>query len=189
MRRRALMLWATVGLGLATTACSGNSGPGTLSVTTEKLQAMVAKRFPREYPVAGLLQLRLQAPRLTMLPEQNAINAVLDADLAGKVLKEHYKGNLNLDFALRYEPTDRSLRAYQIKLRGLQMDGLPPGLGEMLATYASTVAEQALAQVVLYQLQDSDLALLDSLSMEPGPITVTPQGLTVALVPKPAVPK
>ena len=39
-------------------------------------------------------------------------------------------------------------------------------------------------QLVLYQLQDQDLALVDALAMEPGAITVTAQGLTVALVQK-----
>ena len=41
-----------------------------------------------------------------------------------------------------------------------------------------------MGQVVLYQLQDQDLALVDALAMEPGAITVTAQGLTVALVQK-----
>ena len=50
-------------------------------------------------------------------------------------------------------------------------------------------AEQALGQLVLYQLQDKDLALMDSLNMEPGAITVTPDGLSVALVQKPVAPR
>ena len=64
MNRRAWLLVAAVGLGLAASGCSGQSGPGSVSVSTEKLQAMVAQRFPRQYPVAGLLQLQLQAPVL-----------------------------------------------------------------------------------------------------------------------------
>ena len=91
---------------------------------------------------------------------------------------------LNVDFALRYEPTDRTLRAYQIKVNQLSMDGLAPAMSDMLGTYATALAEQAMGQVVLYQLQDQDLALVDALAMEPGAITVTAQGLTVALVQK-----
>ena len=186
MNRRAWLLVAAVGMGLAASGCSGQSAPGSVSVSTEKLQAMVAQRFPRQYPVAGLLQLQLQAPVLRMLPERNAINAQLDAELMGRVLKEQYKGRLDVDFALRYEPTDRTVRAYQIKVNGLQMEGLSPALGEMLSTYANSVAEQALAQVVLYQLRDKELALADAMAVEPGAITVTPRGLSVALVQKAA---
>ena len=184
MNRRAWLLVAAVGMGLAASGCSGQSAPGSVSVSTEKLQAMVAQRFPRQYPVAGLLQLQLQAPVLRMLPERNAINAQLDAELMGRVLKEQYKGRLDVDFALRYEPTDRTLRAYQIKVNALEMDGLAPAMSDMLATYSTALAEQAMGQVVLYQLQDKDLALVDALAMEPGTITVTAQGLTIALVQK-----
>lgn len=62
-------------------------------------------------------------------------------------------------------------------------------MSDMITTYASALAEQALGQLVLYQLQDKDLALMDSLNMEPGAITVTPDGLSVALVQKPVAPR
>lgn len=160
--------------------------PSSVSVTTQKLQEMVARRFPKEFPVAGLLQLRLKAPTLTTLPERNMLNAVIPAELTGKVLKESYSGQLNVDFALRFESTDRTLRADQIKVNGLEMNGLAPAMSDMLATYVNALAEQALGQIVLYQMQDQDLELANTLGVEPGAITVTPQGLTVALVQKKA---
>ena len=100
------------------------------------------------------------------------------------MLKERFSGLLDVDFALRYEPSDRTLRAHQIKVNQLSIDGLSPALSDMLGTYSTALAEQAMGQVVLYQLQDQDLALVDALAMEPGAITVTAQGLTVALVQK-----
>lgn len=184
MNRRAWLTVAVMGLGMATAGCSGKTVPGSVSVSQEKLQVMLARRFPKQFPVAGLLQLDLKAPQLNMVPERNMLNAVIPAELSGKVLKERFTGLLNVDFALRYEPTDRTLRAYQIKVNQLSMDGLAPAMSDMLGTYATALAEQAMGQVVLYQLQDQDLALVDALAMEPGAITVTPQGLTVALVQK-----
>lgn len=186
MNRRSWLMVAVVGVGLAATGCSGQSVPSSVSVTTQKLQAMVAQRFPKEFPIAGLLQLKLKAPTLTTLPDRNALNALIPAELAGKVLKEHYTGQLSVDFSLRYESTDRTLRAHQVKVNSLTMNGLAPALNDMLGTYANALAEQALGQIVLYQLQDKDLALVDALAMEPGSITVTTQGLTVALVQKSA---
>ena len=190
MNRRAWLMVTVAGMGLAAAGCSGGAMPSSVSVSQQKLQEMLGKRFPREFPVAGLLHLSLTAPTLTMLPERNMLNAVIPAELSGKVLKDKYRGDLNVDFALRYEPSDRSLRAYQIKVNQLNMDGLAPGMNEMLGTYATALADQALGQVVLYQLQDKDLALVDALSVEPGAITVTATGLTVALVQKsPASPR
>ncbi|MFS4550461.1 DUF1439 domain-containing protein [Comamonas resistens] len=169
---------------MAATGCSGKSMPSSVSVSQQKLQEMVSSRFPRQFPVAGLLHLNLSAPQLLMVPERNAINAQIPAELSGKVLKEKYSGLLNVDFSLRYEPTDRTLRAYQIKVNSLSMDGLAPALSDMLATYSTALAEQAMGQVVLYQLQDKELALVEAMAMEPGTITVTPQGLTVQLLQK-----
>ena len=177
-------MMAVAGAGLAAAGCSGKTVPSSVSVSQQKLQEMVSRRFPKQFPVAGLLQLDLTAPQLSMVPERNMLNAVIPAELSGKVLREKYNGQLNVDFALRYEPTDRTLRAHQIKVNSLEMNGLAPAMSDMLATYATALAEQALGQVVLYQLQDKDLALVDALAMEPGAITVTPQGLTVALVQK-----
>ena len=184
LNRRSLLLVSAVSMGLAATGSSGKSLPSSFSVSTAKLQSMLAQRFPKQYPVAGLLQVQLQTPNLTMLAERNAVNALLDAQLSGPVLKGSFTGQLNVDFALRYEPTDRTLRAHQIKLNSLQMDGLAPAMTEMLTTYAAALADQALGQVVLYQLQDKDLALVDAMNMEPGAITVTPDGLTVTMVQK-----
>ncbi|MEG0046342.1 MAG: DUF1439 domain-containing protein [Comamonas sp.] len=164
--------------------CSGKSVPSSVSVSQQKLQEMLAKRFPMEFPVAGLLHLDLKAPQLSMRPERNMLNAVIPAELSGKVLKERFSGLLDVDFALRYEPSDRTLRAHQIKVNQLSIDGLSPALSDMLGTYSTALAEQAMGQVVLYQLTDQDLALVDALAMEPGAITVTAQGLTVALVQK-----
>ena len=186
MNRRAWLMVTVAGMGLAAAGCSGGAMPSSVSVSQQKLQEMLGKRFPREFPVAGLLHLSLTAPTLTMLPERNMLNAVIPAELSGKVLKDKYRGDLNVDFALRYEPSDRSLRAYQIKVNQLNMDGLAPGMNEMLGTYATALADQALGQVVLYQLQDKDLALVDALAIEPGAITVTAEGLRVALVQKSA---
>lgn len=179
-------LWVLAGsLAVAASGCSGQV-PGSVTVSRQKLQDMVAQRFPKQLPVAGMLQLKLTAPALSLLPERNALNVVLPAELSGPVLKQAYAGQMNVDFALRYEPTDRTLRAHQIKVNALSLDGLAPALSDMLTTYASVLAEQALGQIVLYQLQDKDLALVDSLNIEPGAITVTPQGLNIALVQKKA---
>lgn len=186
MNRRSWLVLAVVGAGLAATGCSGKSMPSSVSVSQQKLQEMVSARFPRQFPVAGLLHLNLTAPQLTMVPERNAINAQIPAELTGKVLKDKFSGLLNVDFSLRYEPTDRTLRAYQIKVNSLNMDGLAPALSDMLATYSTALAEQAMGQVVLYQLQEKELALVETMALEPGAITVTAQGLTVALQQKPA---
>ena len=154
-------------------------------MTTQQLQAKVASKFPKPYPIAGLLQLMLQAPALTMQPANNQIQAVLPAQLSGQVLKQTFQGRLDLSFGLRYVAQDRTVRAQGVVVNGLHIDDAPPALADMLAVYGPRLGEQVLEGLVLYQLEEKDLVLADSLGLQPGAITVTPLGLTVALDKKP----
>ncbi len=181
MLRRCFLLGSLVSTALLSTACSGKSLPRQVIVSPEKLQQAVAGHFPRPYPVAGLLQLQLQAPRLQLLPASDLLKAQLTATLSGPVLKQSYDGRMEADFSLRYEASDRSVRAQRVKVHSLALDGLPPALTEMLNTYGPAIAEQALGDLMLYQMQEKDLALMDALDMQPGAMRVTPQGLEIAL--------
>lgn len=44
---------------------------------------------------------------------------------------------------------------------------------------------RTLLEVVLHRLRPQDLALPDGMGLQPGSITVTPEGLTIGFVPKP----
>ena len=88
-------------------------------------------------------------------------------------------------FALRYEVADRTVRAHQLRLKRLQFPTLQPGVVALLNTYGPALAERTLLEVVLHRMRPQDLALPDGLGMQPGSITVTPEGLTIGFVPKP----
>lgn len=154
------------------------------TVTVAQLQAALAARFPRRQPVAGLAELELQAPQLRLLPEENRVGAELALQASGGLLQRSYPGVLDVDFGLRYEAADRSLRATAVRLNVLRIDGLSPRAAAVLQGLGAALAGQALGEVVLHHLRDKDLA--DGLGMQPGPITVTPQGLRIDFVPRAA---
>jgi len=155
------------------------------TVSTEQLQRVVAQRFPLRYPVPGLLDLAVQAPRLRLLPEQNRLSAEMAVEVVGPALRRRHTGTFDVDFALRYEASDRTFRAYQLHFNRLQFPDLQPGVSELLNNYGSALAEQSLHEVVLHQVRPQDLALADVMGMQPGSITVTDQGLVIGFVPKP----
>jgi hypothetical protein len=159
--------------------------PPKFTVPLDLLQNEVAKRYPMRYPVAGLVNLELNAPRLSLLPEQNRLRAVMPVTAAGAALPRTQQGSFTVDFALRYEHSDRSLRAHQLKVYRFRFPELAPEAVEMLNTYAPPLAEQSLREVVLYQLQPKEAAMADLLGLRPGHITVTGQGLAVELVTQP----
>lgn len=165
----------------ATPDAPGGAG---YKVTLEQLQQALAQRFPRRYEMGSLLNLNVQAPRVRLLPEQNRLGTEMVVDAAGPALARTSTGTFDVDFALRYEASDQTLRAHQIRLNALRLDDMAPGPAALLQAYAPTLASQALKEVVLHKLKPQDLMLTDGLGLEPGSITVTAKGLTIALVPK-----
>lgn len=153
-------------------------------VSAAQLQAAVAQRFPLRYPVAGLLNLDVKVPTLRLLPALNRLGAQMAVEAAGPALAQRHQGTLEVGFALRYEATDRTLRAHQLRLVRLLFPSLPPGVVALLNTYGPALAERTLLEVVLHTLGPQDLALPDTLGMQPGSITVTNAGLIIGFVPK-----
>lgn len=189
LHRRRFLATAPVGLALGGAAWMLLTGRGALAqpsytVPLEQLQEMVSTKFPRSVPVQGLFDLTLQAPRLRLLPEVNRLGAAMVVDAAGAALRRGHAGTFDVEFALRYEASDRSLRAHQIKLGRLDFPTLKPAVNDLLNVYGPALAEQSLREVTLHQLRPQDTALFDGMGLQPGPITVTAKGLTVAFVNK-----
>jgi hypothetical protein len=155
------------------------------TVSAAQLQQMVAQQFPRRYPVAGLMRMDVQAPLLRLLPERNRLSAEMAVEAAGPLLERSQKGWFEVDFALRYEASDRTVRAHQLRFKRLRMADLSPAATELLNAYGPTLAEQTLQEVVLHHLSAKDLALTDDLGLQPSTITVTESGLVLGFETKP----
>lgn len=153
-------------------------------VSAAQLQAAVAQRFPLRYPVPGLLNLDVQVPQLRLLPAQNRLGAEMVVDAAGPALQRSHQGTLDVEFALRYEATDRTVRAHQLRFKRLEFPTLPPGAMALLNAYGPVLAERTLLEVVVHRMRAQDLALPDGLGLKPDSITVTSDGLTIGFVPK-----
>ncbi len=186
--RRRFLSTTTRSLALGSVAlfigCGAVAQPS-YTVPLSQLQEMVATKFPRSVPVQGLFDLNLQAPQLRLLPDVNRLGAAMGVEVAGAALRRAHAGSFDVEFALRYEPSDRTLRAHQIKLGRLEFPTLRPAVTELINAYGPVLAEQSLREVTLHQLRPQDTAVFDGLGLQPGPITVTAKGLEVAFVRKP----
>lgn len=154
------------------------------TVSAAQLQRLVAERFPVRYPVSDLFDLDLQAPRLRLMPQRNRIAAEMAMRAAGPALRRSYDGNFDVDFALRYEPGDQSIRAHRLRVHSFRLPGIAPEMLMLFEGYAQALSERSLLEVVLHRLQPRELALADTMGLQPGEITVTDQGLVIGFVPK-----
>lgn len=170
----------TLGLG----ACA-SVAPRRVVLTTAQLQAMAGKRFPLRHTVANFFEVLVQAPVLQMLPAQNRLNAVFALEVSSAAVDRKQTGTLELDFALRYEPSDRTLRATRLQFKRLDFANVSPNVLGLVRQYGQALSERALLEVVIHQLQPKDLAGVEGLGLQPGSITVTDAGLEMVLVGKP----
>ena len=186
MKRRLLLkAYAQVAVGSTAYLMLGCAhAQPTYRVSGMQLQQALAKRFPRRYPMGGLFDLEAQVPRLRFLPERNRLGVELPMLAAGPALRRSYDGVFDMDFALRFDASDLSIRAHQLRVNRLQFEGLPPQTSALLAAYGPSLAEQSLQDVVLHQLKPQDLALPDGMGLQPGNINVVAQGLVIEFVAK-----
>lgn len=183
-RRAASALVAAALAPLLLPGCASAAAPR-YTVSLAELQQALAGRFPRRYPLAGVLELQLLTPRLALRPERDQLNALIDVQTSGLLLQGRQpQGVLDLDFGLRYEASDRTIRTERLQVNALAVQGLPPALSELLARQGARLAQQALDGLALHQLRPGDLALADGLGLQPERIRVTPSGLAVDFGPR-----
>jgi hypothetical protein len=181
MKRRVVVaaLWMVLGISHA-------AGQPSYKISAEQLQQVIRQRFPVRHQVEGLLNFDVQEPRLRLLPEENRIASEMLVNVAGPALRRSYTGALDLDFELRYESMDQSIRAHRLRVHSLRLSGLPQRTTEMIEAYGPKLAEESLHEVVLHRLRPQDLALADTMGLQPSTITVTSQGLVVGFEAKQA---
>jgi len=182
-RRTSLSLLAGLALGGAAAGRALAAGPS-YRVSLRQIEDALAERFPLRHPVAGLFDIDVATPRLRLLPDLNRLASDLPVQVAGPALRRSYRGDLGLDFGLRYEAADRTIRAHGLRVQSLQVPGLTGQAAALLQRAATDLAEQALLEVVLHRLQPRDLALADAMGLQPGAITVTATGLVIGFVNK-----
>ena len=188
MKRRLFCSSTVVALALGATTTPGparSAAPGGHTIGLAQIERAVAERFPLTLGVGGLIDLHLEPPRLRLLPAQNRIGSAWDLEAGGPALRHRYRGLFDLDFLLRYEPADRTIRAHQPRVQALRLTGLPSRPAELLDAYGPMLAEQALQDVVLHQLGARELALPDAMGLQPDTLTVTAQGVVIGFKVKP----
>lgn len=180
MFRRRLFLAAAAASTLWVSACS-QAVPTKISVSQAQIEQGLQTHFPKKFPIAGLLQLDMQQPKLLLLPESNQLETTLMLQLSGPALAQTFNGHMQVRFGLYYEPKDRSVRAQRVQVLVMELQEASPAMSDMVQTYGLRLAQQALEGFPLYTVKAEDLQLADSLGLQPGAITVTAEGLDVAI--------
>ena len=153
-------------------------------ISAGELYEGLASRFPMRFGVAGLLELQLSAPRLNLLPARNKLGAGLMLQVGGAQVRKMPPGEMDLVFALRYEPSDQTVRALDPEILDLRWPGLPPETQQALQGMLPAMTRN-LGEVVLRKLTQRELALPDTMGLQPQEFQVQDDGVLILFGPKP----
>ena len=168
-----------------TLPAGGFAAPGskTVTIAQDQLQATIGKRFPYQQKLADVLDLKILSPRLALLPDTNRIGTELDLNLLERIGGRTYTGTMALDYGLRFEASDKSVRMTGVRVSSVKLNNVPEPFNEAISRHMPRLAEQLLNNYALHTFSEQDMMLVSGLGFEPGEIKVTPEGLRVTLDP------
>ena len=181
-RRVALLAAAVFAAGFA--GCSSLVGTRTVSLSESELTLLLARQFPMERKVLEVLDLQVTNPQLRLLPDTNRIGTELDVSALDRLFGSQAQGHVKLDYGLRFEPSDHTIRMTQVHVRDLSLQSGSNALHGAAQRIGTLVAENVLENLTLYKMKPAQADEMNRLNLEASPITVTAQGISMTVSPK-----
>ncbi|BDT68524.1 hypothetical protein os1_27070 [Comamonadaceae bacterium OS-1] len=161
-------------------------GPRTTVISQDKLQSLLAARFPYTGKIGPLFELQAQAPQVRLLPAQNRLGTAIQVQVTERLTRAVFNGVLDVDYAVQFEPSDSTIRMADVHVNTLGFTGVPERYQAVVQGLAPQLAERVLDGVKLHQVSAKDMAVVNGWGYEPGTIEVTAAGLRITLNPKKA---
>lgn len=179
----------TLGCALAGLAalggCAGLMGPPQVAYSEAELNQMLAKRFPLEKRVAGMLDVSLANPRLALKGGAGRLSTEFDLQAQDRLQGKTWQGHLSLDYGLRIEHSDHSLRMADPRVTALTLDhGTGSRPNTDLERLGALVVEKLLDGATLHQLKPEQVERLAQAGYELGEVKVSDSGVVIRAVPR-----
>lgn len=178
--RRSLLRAAAVTVGLLGAAglaplsgCAGLGGLTEITVSERELAAQLARRFPMQHSVVGLVDLQATDPQLQLLPGRNRLALRLVVRVRDRLSGRPVDWPVAFDTALRWSPADQTVRLSEPQVSPASDGGLQRATAWLVA--------RLLDDQVVHRLDDGQRQRLARLGLEPAGLRVTERGLVIAL--------
>jgi len=177
--------WIVACFALVLAACSGLGGPRTVTFDEAQIGAMLSRQFPVQRRVMELFDVDIAAPSLKMIPERNRLLGDFALVSTDRLSRRPVRGRLVLESALRYEPSDQSVRLVQVRVQQVELEaaalpgGAAPSLPPAVQRAAAALAEQLLEDFAIYRIPPQRIEALRAAGYRPGAVTVTARGVEV----------
>jgi hypothetical protein len=170
---------AAVTVGLS--GCHSLMGPPHLAYSEAELNQMLVRRFPIEKRVMEMLELSLANPRLTLRPGAGRIATEFDLLANERLGGRRWQGQLALEYGLRLDRSDNSLRLDNPWVTRLSLD---KGAGAQVERIGALVVEQLLRDLVIHRLKPEQVERLAQGGYELGEVKVTSRGVEINARPR-----
>lgn len=192
-RRGGLARWFTLGWALAVTlalgACTGLVGPPQVSYSEAELNQMLARRFPLEKRVVGVLDVSLSNPRLVLKADgPGRMTTAFDIEAQDRLAGHSWRGYLKLEHGLKVDHGDNSLRLAEPRVRAMMLG--QAGGGDLFGSDAQAerlgklAIEKLLDGVVVHRLKPEQVDRLAQAGYELGEVQVSDSGVLIRAVPR-----
>ena len=189
-RRRAVARMASLagamcaGVLALLSGCASLIGTHDIDISESQLTLLLSRQFPMERKVLEVIDLNITNPQIELIPQGNRVGTELDVMALDRLFGSSAMGHVKLDYALRFQPSDHTIRMTQVRVRELTLSSGSNNLRGAAQRIGGLVAENALDNLVLYRMKPTQADEMDRLSLVASPITVTPQGLHMTVSPR-----
>lgn len=163
--------------------CANLAGPRVITLTEADLSRQIERQFPLERSLLGALSIRVEAPRVSLLPDSNRIATELDFSGSLSRSARSSRGQIVLDYALRYDEPSKSVRLTQVRVTRLQFDGLRDQPKAAVDKFGTLLAEQLMQDLPIFRFKPEDLRTAEGKGYRPGAVTVRQRVVEITLVP------
>jgi hypothetical protein len=183
MIRRQWMAATAVASALAVVGCAqiAKENLRTVSLSQGELQGLLDRQFPQTKRVYEVFDVRMSQPKVRLVPGEGAAPGRLGTDLSleasERITGRRANGALSLDYGLRYEPSDGTVRLTQVRVNDAKLDVGSQVLSGQTARLGSLLAERLLDDFEVYRFSSDRLNALKKVGFNSANIDVTSNGV------------
>lgn len=148
------------------------------------LALMLARQFPQSRKVLEVIELQVANPHLTLQPERNRVATSFDLIANDRLFGNHASGHLMLDYALRFDAADHSVRMKDVRVQSLSLDSGSSTLRGQAQRLGILASEHLLENLAIYKMKPEQADRMDRFGLEARSVAVTARGLEVHVGPK-----
>ena len=131
---------------------------GEVKMSADELTQRMAKRFPVEKSVAGLLDVTLANPRVALSEADNRITTDFMIDLKLALSSKKLTGTVKISGRPEYVPETRSLFLRDAKVDRIRVDNMSDSLSAAVAKATSTITRDMLEDKPLHVFKPEEFS-------------------------------